>query len=326
MAFMIGGVATTDVANAQWFKNLGGFGSRPVANPIPIAFQRPPSQAEYLIWQQRHAAGVKQLDAKIQVALTGTPKLRGTIQMEVPRRLRLKAGVLGMNEMGVDVGSNDELFWIWTRVALPGQSPTLMYANHEQFERSTGAIRQAVPLEPEWLMDALGLADFSKYESHSEPVQQPGGRMKIISGRATANGKQYRVTLFDAMRGIIEQQSLYDQRGTLIAYTDMSKYRYYPEHGVSLPGKINMHLFQNGQEVTLAVTTDNYKINALYGDPALMWSMPNPAGVQKINLAPQEIGQSRPPLQKLFTSAESTASQTMADAYSISVGWVKNEL
>ena len=289
-----------DRANGQWFRNLrNSFGGNSApANNIPAAFNAPPNQQQFLRWVVQHTANVKQVDARIQVSMTGTPKLRGSIQIERPNRMRLKAGVLGMNEMGVDVGSNDELFWIWTRVALPGQSPTLMWANHDSFRQSTSEIRKAVPLEPEWLIDALGLVDFSTYQSHSQPTPQPGGRMQMISSRMSADGKQYRVTVFDARRGIIEQQSVYNQQGQLIAFTNSSDHVFYPQHNISLPRKIELHLFQNGQEITMLVTTDSYKINSLYGDPNLMWQMPDPGDVQRINLAPDVAGStSRPPSQ-----------------------------
>ncbi len=290
---------TGDQVNGQWFRNLrNSFGSNTnSANNIPVAFNTPPDQQQFLAWVLQHTANVKQVDARILVTMTGTPKLRGSIQIERPNRMRLKAGVLGMNEMGVDVGSNDELFWIWTRVALPGQSPTLMWADHESFRQSTSTIRKAVPLEPEWLIEALGLVDFSTYESHSQPTPQPGGRMQMISSRTRADGKQYRVTVFDARRGIIEQQSLYNQQGELIAFTNSSDHIFYPQHNISLPRRIELHLFQNGQEVTMLVTTDSYKINSLFGDPRLMWQMPDPSDVQRINLAPDIAPASRPPSQ-----------------------------
>ncbi len=288
-----------DETNGQWFRNLrNSFGGQAnSASNIPAAFNSPPNQQQFLTWVLQHTANVKQVDARIQVAMTGTPKLRGSIQIERPNRMRLKAGVLGMNEMGVDVGSNDELFWIWTRVALPGQSPTLMWATHESFRQSTSAIRKAVPLEPEWLIEALGLVDFSTYESHSQPTPQPGGRMQIISSRTGVDGKQYRVTVFDARRGIIEQQSLYNQQGQLIAFTNSSDHVFYPQHNISLPRKIELHLFQKGQEITMRVTTDSYKINSLFGDPRLMWQMPDAGDVERINLAPDIAPIRQPPSQ-----------------------------
>jgi hypothetical protein len=311
-------VITSDPVNGQWFRNLrNSFGATATpANNIPFAFNAPPNQQQFLTWMLQHTANVKQIDARIIVSMTGTPKLRGSIQLERPKRLRLKAGVLGMNEMGVDVGSNDDLFWIWTRVALPGQSPTLMWAYHDSFRQSTSTIRQAVPMEPEWLIEALGLVDFSAYQSHSQPTPHPGGRMQMISARTGAQGKQYRVTVFAARRGIIEQQSLYNQQGNLIAFTNSSAHVFYPQHNVSLPRKIELHLFQNAQEITMLVSTDNYKINSLFGDPELMWQMPDPGDVQRINLAPDvALPIRRPPSQVPVPSQQPVRNDFRAVAY-----------
>lgn len=276
--------------DAQWFKRL----SRPAANPIPIAFNGMPTQDQLLQRLATQTASVKQVDASVSVALKGAPKLKGTIQIERPMRLRLKAGVLGADQLGVDVGSNDELFWIWTRVPIPGQAPTLMYAFHEQFKRSSGAARQAIPLEPSWLISALGLVEFSKDDFHQGPLTTAQGRLKLITVSNADSGRQYRITIINAQHGLIEQQSIYDENRNLIAYTNSTGYKFYPEHNISLPNKIEMHLFTaDGQEQQLTVTTNGFNINSLFGDPQRMWTMPQPANVQKIDLS-QIGGQTRP--------------------------------
>ncbi len=280
LAMFCVGICTS--ANAQWFK---GF-RRPAAPAIPVAFNGIPTQQQLLQRLATQTASVKQVDASVSVALKGAPKLKGTIQIERPMRLRLKAGVLGVDQMGVDVGSNDELFWIWTRVPIPGQDPTLMYAFHEQFKRSSGAVRQAIPLEPNWLINALGLVEFSKDDFHEGPLLTAQGRLKLITVSNADSGRQYRITIIDATRGLIEQQSIYDENRNLIAYTNSTGYKYYPEHNVSLPNKIDMHLFTaDGQEQELTVTTNGFNINSLFGDPQRMWTMPQPSNVQRIDLS-----------------------------------------
>ena len=271
----------TDAAEAQLFRNFG----KP-RNPIPVVFNGVPTQQQLLQRLSGQTASVKQVDASVSVALEGAPKLKGTIQIERPMRLRLKAGVLGVDQMGVDVGSNDELFWIWTRVPIPGQPPTLMYAAHEQFKRSSGAVRQAIPLEPSWLINALGLVEFSANDFHQGPTLTPQGRLKLITVSDAPSGRQYRITLIDASRGLIEQQSIYDENRNLIAYTNSTGYKFYPEHNVSLPNKIEMHLYTaDGQEQELTVTTAGFNINSLFGDPQRMWTMPQPANVRTIDLS-----------------------------------------
>lgn len=275
---------------AQLFRNF----RRPAAPAIPVAFNGMPTQQQLLQTLAAQTAMVKQVDASVSVAIKGAPKLKGTIQIERPLRLRLKAGVLGVDQMGVDVGSNNELFWIWTRAAMAGQAPTLMYAFHEQFKRSSGAVRQAIPLEPSWLINALGLVEFSNDDFHEGPLVTAEGRLKLITVSNAESGRQYRITIIDATRGLIEQQSIYDENRNLIAYTNSTGYKYYPEHNISLPNKIEMHLFtSDGQEQELTVTTTGFNINSLFGDPQRMWTMPQPANVQRIDLS--RIGGAGPP-------------------------------
>lgn len=288
--FVLAFLSFSRLADAQWFKRF----NRP-SNPIPIVFNGPPTQPQLLQRLAAQTASVNQVDASVSVELQGAPKLKGTLQIERPLRLRLKAGVLGVDQMGVDVGSNDQLFWIWTRVPIPGQPPTLMYAAHEQFKRSSGAVRQAIPLEPSWLINALGLVEFSNDDFHQGPLPTREGRLKLITVSDAAAGRQYRITIIDATRGLIEQQSIYDENRRLIAYTNSTGYKFYPEHNVSLPNKIEMHLFSpDGTEQSLTVKTTGFNINSLFGDPQRMWTMPQPANVQRIDLS-QVGGQANPP-------------------------------
>jgi hypothetical protein len=201
----------------------------------------------------------------------------------------MKAGLMGVSEMGVDVGSNSKQFWIWSKAALPGQPPAMYYANHDEFERSQ--VRQAIPLEPKWLIDALGLVQFSPADVHHGPVLAAGGRMKLFTVRQTPTGPQTRVTLFSSSTGLIEQQAAYDSSNQLIAYTNSSNYKNYAEHQISLPQRIELHMIQeDGQDVKMVVDLGNFSIGtptvkALYGDPVKMWTMPEAPGVPKIDLA-----------------------------------------
>ena len=101
------------VASAQLFK----FGKK--KETLPVVFRRTPTQAELVQHITNNNSKFRQLSSDLRVSLDGTPKLRGTMQLELPRRLRIKAGVMGVSQFGVDVGSNEQDFWVWTKVNLP---------------------------------------------------------------------------------------------------------------------------------------------------------------------------------------------------------------
>jgi len=81
-------------ASAQLFS----FGKK--KDPLPIVFNRTPTQAELLQHITNNNSKFRQLSSDLRISLDGTPKLRGSMQLELPRRLRIKAGVMGVSQFG----------------------------------------------------------------------------------------------------------------------------------------------------------------------------------------------------------------------------------
>lgn len=279
MAVLLSLVILTQ-SGCQIFRRPGGSSTK----AIPVQFNQLPTQQQLLTSLNARTASVKQLNSRVTIAMPGAPKIKGTLQVEFPDRLRMKAGVLGASELGVDVGSNAEEFWIWSKAQLPGQPPAFYHANHLAFARSP--IRQSIPLEPKWLIEAIGLPNFSPTDVHYGPTQTPGGRMKLLTVHQTASGPQTRVTLLSNGSGLIQQQAMYDANNRLIAYTNSTNYKNYPEQNLSLPQTVELHVLQpDGQTLKIEVDLGTFAINSLYGDPNKMWARPTPpAGVRTIDL------------------------------------------
>jgi hypothetical protein len=249
----------------------------------PVIMNNPSNLDQLLRTLNAQSAKVRQVKTDVRVAMQGAPAMRGTLTVERPKRMRLKAAVAGVPAL--DVGSNENRFWIWQQVALPGQPPTLMYADHLAFE--TSPIRRQLPLDPAWLIDGLGFTEFGTSDRHRGPFTRPqDGFLEIQSFRQTANGQNIRVCVIDPKTGLIRQQSFYDQRGNLIAYLNASQHRYIAEKDVSLPSRLDLFVFdENNQSTKLSVDAGEYSINSIYGDPEHLWSMPNPPDVNKVDLS-----------------------------------------
>ncbi|MDG1875421.1 MAG: hypothetical protein P8J27_16020 [Mariniblastus sp.] len=266
-------------SGCQIFRKFGGEQTR-----IPVQFEQPPSQVQLLESLAARTAKIKQLDSRVAVKLAGVPtKIKGTLQVEFPNRMRMKAGVMGASEMGVDVGSNEQEFWIWSKVALPRQPPALYHANHAAFQQSP--IRQTIPLDPKWLIEAIGMVQFSPTDVHYGPQLDAEGRMKLYTVHQTASGPVTRATLLSASSGLVEQQAIYDSKNRLIAYSNSTQYKNYPEYQISLPHRIELFMIQpDGQEMKMGIDLGAYSIDSLYGNANRMWAMPDPEGVSKIDL------------------------------------------
>src|SRR5688572_11627998 len=109
----------------------------------------------------------------------GLPTLTGNIAAERPGRFRLTAGTAFGQE--VDVGSNDELFWMWVR---RNQPPAVYFCRHDQFAGSN--IRQIMPIEPSWLLAAMGIVDLDPASVIDGPLPRGDGTVELRSRMPSA--------------------------------------------------------------------------------------------------------------------------------------------
>ncbi len=259
------------------------FRSQPTV-PAPTAFIEIPSKEQILAHLSTQTEQVRQLQTDVRVSMDGLPTLRGTLAVEKPDRMRLNAGLLGVSELGVDVGSNQDVFWFWAKVAVPGEEPGIFFAKHEEYRQCE--LRQAIPIEPSWLIEALGLVSFESDDRIEGPFQRPDGRIELHSYRTVGNQSTFRKTAIDPKYGWVVQQAIYDGAGRIIAYADSIKYEYYPEHNVNLPSRIEITAFDPNQNpLKLIIDTSRFRINSIYGDPEKLWTMPSPGDVRLIDLA-----------------------------------------
>jgi hypothetical protein len=268
-------------SDAQWFRNLGKVKQAPAK-----VFNQVPTQQQVLNLLNGRADQVKQLSANVAISIPGAPKIKGTLQVEFPSRMRLKAGFMGINEAGVDIGSNEQQFWIWMRAPLPNQPPAFYFANHREYAQS--AMRKSIPLEPKWLVEGLGLIRIEPYEMYGAPAAFENEWVRFHSIEQTASGQQTRQVLISAQTGLVAQQAIYDEVGNIVAYSNSKDYKVQTIGGqqVSLPERIELFMTQpNGEVMNLMITLNSVSLTPLYGAPEAMWGMPDPGKTEKINLA-----------------------------------------
>ena len=89
--------------------------------------------------------------------------------------------------------------------------PGVYYCRHDQF--AAGPARRFVPVEPPWLIEALGIAEIDP----ALPCQGglkflPNDRLRIDTIRETPDGPVTKVTIVDGSHGWILEQYLFDAR------------------------------------------------------------------------------------------------------------------
>lgn len=258
----------------------------------PVVFQSAPTLNELIQTVNSRTSPIRQLQAQgATLAVPGLPPLRTDLVFERPRNFRLR-GELPILAAGrqLDLGSNDELFWMWVndevfgiRLQNGGRSP-IYFSRHDDYQRSPA--RQILPVEPTWLAEALGLVYLDPNLPHEGPFSLGSDRLAIRTRVASADGDLMRITVVHARYGWVLEQHLIDLRGQTLASTRADRHQYYEEVQVALPHVVKIQLAPGRPEqIAFQLDVNRYLINQLYGDPAQLFALPQIEGHPLVNIA-----------------------------------------
>ena len=210
----------------------GGATCRPQTSALPfppppaVALSPTPTLAEVVAVVNRNAA-VDQLScpaATVRVtSMPSLPKLSATMFLRRDRDFRLRAKLPLMLAGGVDLGSNMNQFWLQVPEA---GGDTLYFARHDDYRRQMQ--RTVLPVDPTWVMDALGLVTIDPSSVIAGPVRRADGRLEIRSRVPMPDGMYNRVAYIDSTGGFVTDQLLYDSGNRLVAASRASSHAYYP--------------------------------------------------------------------------------------------------
>ena len=211
------------------------------------------------------------------LAVPGVPRLSAQVACEPPRRFRLRAqtAVTG-NEL--DIGSNDDLFWLWIRRHEP---PVMLFCRQDADAQS--AARKLLPLRADWMPELLGLVNFRAEDKHEGPYVLPDGRLEIRSRMVAPEGDMLKSTILDATTGLVMEQHLFTVAGERLASVRTSRHRVDPQSGAALPRLVEVSWPASGVEFQLELNT--ITTNAPASDPGQLWQMPSYEGYTPVNLA-----------------------------------------
>ncbi len=263
-------------------------------NPFAAAGPAAPQILPENATRDQIVAAVNQNSSRIQsLSATGVtitipdvlnlPLLSGNMAAERPGRFRLTAGTIAGQEL--DVGSNDELFWMWVR---RNQPPGVYFCRHAQFANSN--IRQMMPVEPSWLLAAVGIVDIDPASVFDGPLPSARGQgtVELRSWLNSASGRLQRVTVIDARRAWVIEQDIYDPSGTqLLASARADSHRYYEREQVSLPDRVTIQL--PPANFRMQINLGVMQINQLAPNPQL-WALPAPEGTPQHDLGGAAFG------------------------------------
>ena len=257
--------------------------------PLPRMLPANPSLEQIIATVHDNTQRVRSYVAPQAVLVVpGVPRLSARVACEPPRRFRLQARTAVTGDE-LDIGSNDDLFWLWIRRHEP---PVLLFCRHDRYADSSA--RRLLPIRAEQMPELLGLVTFSPADRHEGPYPLPDGRIEIrshVGGAAPeppAGERLVKSTILDGITGLVQEQHLFADEGRRrIASARTTGHRVDAASGAALPRTIEVHWPEPGIEFTLeiaAVTT-----NAPTGDPGQLWQMPAYPGYAPVDLADPSV-------------------------------------
>jgi hypothetical protein len=173
---------------------------------------------------------------------------------------------------------------MWVR---RNQPPAVYFCRHSQYAGSN--IRQVMPVEPAWLLAALGMVEIDSATVFDGPLPRGDGTIELRSWMPSASGTLQRVTVIDARRAWVVEQHVYDQAGTtLLASAVAESHRYYPVEQVSLPDRLSIRLPTSG--IAMKINLGAMQINQLAADRQQLWTLPTFEGYPQYDLGGAAAG------------------------------------
>ena len=213
-------------------------------------------------------------NAKLRVS--GIPVALPTmIAVEAPRNLRIVvSNPIGGQE--VDIGSNDERFWVWHK-----EAPQIMTVRHEDVPATLQQIRMPIDIQPDWLMDVFGVIPIDGSEFQMVRLEAP--LVELVAHRKAPSGQAVeRVIRVNTCRGVITEHLLRDPGGQLIARASLHDHRT-DANGTTLPKSVRLQWPSEGVE--LAIHLGDPEVNpASLAHNTGLWKLPTIPGRQVVDV------------------------------------------
>ncbi len=212
------------------------------------------------------------LRQRVRSAVATHLALRGRLAVQKPRRLRLIAGTPFSREL--DLGSNDREFWLYLRQAQepslgPGKHPVLYHCTYEQYRRSGAEL----PLQPEWVIAALGIEEVDPAASH---FLQPGppGTVELATPTTLSNGLPAVIVRVVALKSGTIQAVRLERGAVVVAESTLSGHIQDPTTTAVVPTRVTFTWHPADLTVTLKLRRIRVNPPLTTGQLSRLWESP----------------------------------------------------
>lgn len=252
--------------------------SIPEFQPKPLFTSAPTlNQLAEAINRSRNAQSLQSNSVTVNVNNERTINTNVTWARE--KRFRMTASVAGI--AGVDIGSNDDEFWMTIRAGLTKE---MYYARHVEFDAQPN--RPVLPVSPVWLIQAMGVCEIDLDKLPADGVfTRADGMVELTTLEPSPIGNFTRTLVVDPKYGYSRQVFLKDPTDRLVANATQSKHEYYSSIRSCLPHQVKVQLIPAGSEpLELEISIASYVVNSLAADNMTQFQLPSTNGYTVKNL------------------------------------------
>jgi len=210
--------------------------------------------------------------------------LSATIAVRAPHSLRLRvAHPLGAGNV-LDLGSNEECFWMWMN---EGQATPVMTVRHDEFDLVARSSPMPIPVHPDWMMEVLGVRPLDAMEFE---LVRPGGNqpyVDLVATRVAPDGERVqRIVRVNPRHGLIVEHRLQKLNGELLGRAALSGHFEDPASKTIMPRIIVIDAVAEGKPISLTLTFDRPEVNpASLAAEDHLWLVPEIPGSERVDMA-----------------------------------------
>lgn len=205
------------------------------------------------------------------------PPAKASLEVEAPRRLRIRAQMPLTYSPVADFGSNDEEVWLWDQTA-----PGVLTIPHAALPQALGSLQ--VPFDPDWLMEVLGVepVDAAEFELVAPLPSQKW--VELVAERQSPTGEPVRrVMRVDLCQGRIEEHRIETLDGRVVASAKLLDYK---------PDATGQYVLPHSVQISWPATNSSIalRFREIVANPPstslASWTVPVKPGVPRLEFNP----------------------------------------
>jgi outer membrane lipoprotein-sorting protein len=245
---------------------------------------------DYLNAKAALVQSISYKDVSVSVTENGSsyPRLGdSTLFAAKPNNFRLMAGH-SLSSGEVDIGSNDREFWMHVKRL---EGPNFFYCSHEDFARGVGK-RFPIPMDPQWVMQALGLATYDPAGQYDIRTYTSKGKQVLEQKSTTVTGTPVRKIIafnLDYDRGrkpVVAKHLIVDSQDQTIASAEIvgvKSIEVKPKQWVQVPTEVVLEY--PPQKVRMRLVLGQERVNDDFRQRPELFQRPSIRGSNPIDLA-----------------------------------------